>query len=160
MIKNLIANGFDIKATDRYGYTPLELATELGHTEIVQALLEAKACTDMVCKIQLLQISCWFKHIDIAKLLIKAGADVNLRLEDKSTLLIDIAGEGDFELTKILVEAGAEIDVIDRYGNSPLGLAIRNGHQKIVDYFRKFGCFEERELLHLLSDDVSINKKL
>ena len=153
LVKYLIANGFDIKARDNYGDTPLELATELGHTEIVQALLEAKACTDMVCKIKLLQVSCWFKYIDIAKLLIKAGTDVNIRLEDESTLLIDVAGEGNFELTKILVEAGAEIDVIDRYGNSPLGLAINNGHQRIVDYFRLVGCFEERELLYLLSDD-------
>ena len=153
MIKNLIANGFDIKATDRYGYTPLELATELGHTEIVQALLDAGACTDMVCKIKLLQISCWFNHIDIIKLLIKAGINVNLRLENESTLLMDVAGEGNFELTKILVEAGAEIDVIDRYGNSPIGLAIRNGRQKIVNYFRKVGCLEEHELLYLLSNN-------
>lgn len=153
LVKDLIADGFDTKARDKYGDSPLELATELGYTEIVETLLEAKACTDMVCKIKLLQISCWFKHIDIAKLLIKAGTDVNIRLEDESTLLIDVAGEGHFELTKILVEAGAKIDVIDRYGNSPLGLAIRNGHQKIVDYFRKVGCLEECELLYLLSDD-------
>ena len=140
LIGYLITDGFDTKARDKYGDTPLELATELGHTEIVKLLLDAEACTDIACKIKLFQISCWFAHTDIVKLLIKAGMDVNLRLEDESTLLIDVAGEGNFELTKILVNAGAEIDVVDRYGSSPPSLATKNGHQEIVDYFCELGC--------------------
>lgn len=151
LVKNLIANGVDVEKRDYYEDTPLEFATELGYTEIVTILLEAGACTDLVCGIKLLQIGCWFGHIDIVKLLIQAGADVNLRLEEESTLLMNAAGEGNFELVQVLVEAGAEIDVVDRYRNSPLGLAIRNGHQKIVDYFRRVGCFEESDLLYLLS---------
>lgn len=152
LVKNLIANSIDLEKRDCYGETPLELATALGYTKIVKVLLEAGACTNSVCGIKLLQVSCWFKHLDIVKLLIQAGTDVNLRLEEDSTLLLNAAGEGDFELVQILVEAGAEIDVVDRYGNSAIGLAIRNGHQKIVDYFRHIGCLEESDLLYLLSD--------
>lgn len=152
LVKKFISSGIDLNKRDNYGDTPLELAVELGYTKIVKELLEAGACSDMVCGIKLLQISCRLNYIGIAKMLIKIGVDVNLKLEEESTLLIDAAGEGNLELIKLLVESGAEIDVIDRYKNSPLGLAVRNGHQEVINYFRKIGCFEESELLYLLSD--------
>ena len=56
---------------------------------------------------------------------------------DKTTPLILAAEYNDFEILKLLIEYGANINSLDKEGNSPLWIASHGGNYKIVDYLLK-----------------------
>jgi|GEM_PF-5323299 len=65
----------------------------------------------------------------------KCGFDVNYVFKDSSkefTLLHFAANFGDTNVTKLLLEEGANIDIKDQNKNTPLHLAASNGHTDIV----------------------------
>lgn len=66
--------------------------------------------------------------------LIEAGCDVNVRIEEGCTPLIAAVLVGNLEIVKLLVEFGADVNVIDGYFGSPLYYASYNGFQNIAEY--------------------------
>jgi len=58
------------------------------------------------------------RHKEVIKILIDAGADVNIKNRDGQTALIIVVGAGDVEITEILVKAGADPDIEDAFGVS------------------------------------------
>lgn len=81
-----------------------------------------------------LHIACLDGNIEIAKLLIDKGADVNfLSYPYKSSPLHDACKNSHTELVNFLLENGANIDSYDDINHySPICYAIRNGHTEIV----------------------------
>jgi hypothetical protein len=71
--------------------------------------------------------------VEIVKMLLKAGADVNA--EDDYALRM--ASAGHFEVVKLLLEAGANIHSNDDY---PLLRATNRGHLEIVKLLLKYGA--------------------
>jgi ankyrin repeat protein len=65
-----------------------------------------------------------YADIEITRLLIKYGANLNLRLPDRSTVLHDAAKMGRPDHIEVLVEHGAKIDTRDRQGRTPLAVAL------------------------------------
>ena len=63
-------------------------------------------------------------HIEILDVLIKAGADVNLKGEYNRTALILAVLKGHTEIVKALIEAGADVNAKD------------NGNMTALDYAR------------------------
>ncbi len=70
---------------------------------------------------------------DAVRALIQSGADVNESQGDGMTALHWAAENGDAALAKLLLKAGARVDVVTRLGSyTPLHLASRNGHGDVV----------------------------
>lgn len=63
-------------------------------------------------------------NIESIKAAIKEGYDVNFSNGDGSTYLHVAVINFDLEITKLLVEAGAEIDCVDKNENTPLIYAV------------------------------------
>ena len=120
-VNSLIKAGADINAVDLEGYTPLMSAAQYGDSELITLLIESGANVNAKVKdgSAALSIAAHKGHVDAVKLLIKAGADVN----EKNLLLNCIMGRQD-EIVAILIDAGANVNVSDSYGNSPLQTAI------------------------------------
>ena len=57
---------------------------------------------------------------DVAKLLIKAGADVNAKDEDDRSALIYAADDNAIELAQLLIKSGADMNAKDRYDRTAL----------------------------------------
>lgn len=142
--KTLVEKGADLNVqVDGKDYgSPLDAAAHRGHTETVRYLAEAGADVNMTVESgnhgNALIAALASGHVDTAKFLIqKAGADVNKThtLEDEEEdedydpvavlspigLAARIKGT---ELLKILVDAGANVNVPEQSGN-PLSAAIK-----------------------------------
>jgi hypothetical protein len=81
-------------------------------------------------------------HLDIVKLLIEKGAQVDeARIGDSVTPLLIAAGHGHLEIVKLLIEKGAQVNqarISD--GGLPLFFAAQNGHAEVVELLIQKGA--------------------
>src|SRR5687768_6373336 len=112
-LRKLLARGVNLGRSARAdGKTALHLAAGAGSVEIVNILLEAttrKALNKLDAGGHTpLMDAVEANRLDVLKLLIGVGADVNARDGDRGQTALRIAaGEGSLEVVKVLVEAGA-----------------------------------------------------
>ncbi len=158
MIEALVKAGADVNAPFGEGETPLMTASRTGSVEGVKALLAAGAkvnATDSYRGQTALMWAVAENHPEVAKLLVDAKADVNIRstLFDFAfrkvaaggtqavysrgglTALMLAARQGSTECAKILLDAGANINEAEQdYGFTPLLEAIFNDHYDLAAY--------------------------
>lgn len=85
-----------------------------------------------------LTTACLCGHLGIAKALIKAGADVNIRDGSYTPLTISCKG-GHLCIVEELIRAGADVNLKDLF-NNPLTVACKKGHFAIAEILRKSGA--------------------
>ncbi len=106
-------------------------------------------------------------NIESVKEAIREGDDINYRDINNRTYLHVAVINYDIEITKLLVEAGAEIDCIDNNMNTPLIYAISENDQKLFEIAKylikkgadldlKAGEYSARELIQMFEDDKLI----
>jgi uncharacterized protein len=101
-IEILLNEGHDINEIDKYGRTPLILACEKG-------------------------------SIDVAIFLIDKKANINIREKRYGkTALISATMQGNEKVLSALLNGGADIDLVDKFGKSALYRAIELHHTSIV----------------------------
>ena len=80
-------------------------------------------------------------HLEIVKLLLDKGADVNVKESEKSsctTALSQAAQEGHLEIVKLLLDKGADANAIESWQNmTALMWAEFNGYREVADLLRK-----------------------
>jgi hypothetical protein len=75
----------------------------------------------------------YFKHADIGALLLERGMNPNHMTWHRTTLLHDMAGEGDMEKAGLLLDHGADVNALDEeFRSAPLGFAARWGRREMV----------------------------
>ena len=75
----------------------------------------------------------------LAKMLIDAGADVNLKGDLDWTALMFAAMRGDVESVKNLVDAKADVDSKTKDGETPLQRAAALEYKEIIEILKKAG---------------------
>ncbi len=126
IIKFLLELGVDVNARSERGYTALMRAVDANcDVEIVRMLLYAGANvthTDFLNQ-NALFFACENESVEIAKLLIDAGSNLNAREDDYAYSILHscLSDKCGHEIVKLLVEAGANVNVTDWWkGSSPL----------------------------------------
>lgn len=71
-------------------------------------------------------------HIEIVKVLLTAGVDVNMTNDNGQTALHYAASRNREDIAKCLLEAGAHINAADKLGNTSLHRAASRGHLSMV----------------------------
>jgi hypothetical protein len=71
-------------------------------------------------------------HTRITRMLLAAGADVNVRVGPGYTPLYNAAYQGHSEVVKLLIQSGAEVNIMTDYNFSPLYIAAQEGHHNCV----------------------------
>ena len=125
IMKILIKGGADVNARNESGITPLHGFATRRLPEAVRVLIEAGA--DVNARDESGGTPLHASHnsyapnrAEIIKILIKGGADVNARDESGGTPLHSFASVGPPEAVEALIDAGADLTVINAYDNSPL----------------------------------------
>jgi ankyrin repeat protein len=136
----LIKKGLDINAAGPRGWTPLILASNLGHCEFVKLLLSYKhlkieETNDHGFTAILLAIE--KGYTDIVKLLINRA---NVFKCSKPVSLLDTAAsQGNLEITTLLLKKGKSINNFNDKGVNALHSAIHGRYFKIVNLLLDWG---------------------
>lgn len=117
--------------------TALEVAIRIQDVPSVKALLEAKVDTEISGRgTSPLSRAVIFKNLDIIELLLDAGADMNARLRNpthSSTLLGYSVETGNSDLLVDLIERGADANIGDSLGWTPLMHAVRSKNWEMIE---------------------------
>lgn len=108
----------------------LSMPANRAFRQMLELLLRLGACVPDVAK---WGRAYYFKHYDIAAFLLERGMNPNHVNWHRTTLLHDMAWEGDVRKAVLLLDHGADIDAIDdEFRSTPLGIAARWGRREVV----------------------------
>ena len=123
------------------GFTPLGLAIFFGHSETVNALLDAGADVNLASresmKVSPLASASAAGQLEIARVLIARGANVNARAASDFTPLHESAASGRMEFAKLLLENGADVNARTSDGKTPLDYAREHNRAEMVQLLSK-----------------------
>ncbi|XP_059168441.1 serine/threonine-protein phosphatase 6 regulatory ankyrin repeat subunit B-like [Physella acuta] len=140
LVKILVEAGADVNKKDNSGDSPLCKSTCNGNLDIVKLLV--KKCADVNEGLSPpLFYACDNGHVEITNYLIDAGADVNFINSDGESVLCRSATKGHFDIVKLLLERGAEVNNrINRTGETALLCAVGGDHSSIVELLLQYGA--------------------
>jgi len=93
-------------------------------------------------------------YTEIVRLLIEKGADVNIQAFDKSTPLMEAVFICNIEITRLLINGGAEITISNNAGETAISLAERKGRPEMIHLLK-----EALEVHHQLEVRAAIAQK-
>jgi ankyrin repeat protein len=138
-VRELLANQPELVAqTDARGRTLLHVAAAYGHVEICAALTDAGAEVNVADEDSETPLHYAIRRDQLAaaEFLLQRDADTEVRNAYGRTPLLLVAREtGNNEMARLLIAAGADVNVLDRFGASPLGLAAWRGFRGLVNLF-------------------------
>jgi ankyrin repeat protein len=123
------------------GFQPLGLACFFGHLEAAQYLVRAGAPVNVPTNnerhVTPLQLSVAGGHAPVVKMLLKNGAQPNVRARGGWTPLHSAAAVGDVESIQLLILAGADLHLRTDEAKLPLDLARDAGHSRAVEILKR-----------------------
>ena len=72
-------------------------------------------------------------EVDVVKVLLAAGADVEAKDEDGRTALHRAARAGHGDIVKVLIEGGADVEAQEKDGRTPRDVAKHKGILRLLD---------------------------
>ena len=173
-VELLIQSGACVSIDDTSGRTPLMAAAENGHDRCVELLIkegikfslekkdgekipyvdwpQENEEEDFFINLTALMYASKKGHTTCVNLLLKAGADVNLKDRDDMTALMYGATNGYDDCVELLLKAGADVNTKDRNDMTALALATSNGHAECAKLLQEAGASVNSDQL-VFSDD-------
>ena len=135
---------------DGQNTTPLIIAARNGNEDAVHVLLNVfcvnteltgtvKFENETVAGVTALWSAAAAGHLDIVRLLVQYGANVNHQTVSGSSPIRAACFVGDLDIVKYLVDNGADFSVTNNWNNTCLMIACYKGHQDVVQYLLKRG---------------------
>lgn len=128
----------DIKAQ---GAKALDIACHNGHHEVMEYLLNLSPDSfDDTVKNSTLHMACKSGNIDVVQVLLEHNGRESLdatKKEGQRTHLFLAASMGHYEIVKLLIARGANVDIKDSEGRTPLFIAAQNKHIRTVELLLK-----------------------
>ncbi len=131
MVSALLKSGADVNAPFQSGATPLMIAAGAGEIHSVRVLLEAGA--DVNARDSGISADAWIIYSDLGD----NSVPRSFKYEwpgSKLTALMIAANEGELEIVRLIVEAGANLDLKDADGCTAAGIAEQKNRTEIVNY--------------------------
>lgn len=133
LMELFLSRGADIHKTNRFGETALMLATWKNRPEAVHWLLARGARPNRnEREWTALHYAAFAGHAELVDRLISAGADVNARSTNGSTVVMMAAREGHAAIARRLLAAGANPALVNDAGEDAVAWAMRHRHLAIA----------------------------
>ena len=120
------------------GFQPLGLACFFGQGEVVTYLLgmgaEVNSPSKNNMRVMPLHSAVARRNMEITRLLLAAGAEVNAIQADDFSPLHEAAQNGQLEMVKLLIEYGADPQQTNKDGKNALQIAGEHQHSDVVQY--------------------------
>lgn len=147
VVRLLISRGADVNAQDDQRDSAFLLAGASGYTEIVRATLAAGAdlkSTNRYGGTALIP-ACHHGHVDTVRLLLTTPIDVDHVNNLGWTALLEaiVLGDGGpryVEIVRMLIARGANVNLADKQGVTPLGHARERGQGKVAELLQGAGA--------------------
>ena len=144
-LEGLVKKSADaVRAYSPDGFTALALAAYLGQKDAVQYLIERGTDPNAIAKnptgFTALTGAVTQNYTEVARVLVKSGANVNHRYEGGFTPLTHAAHAGNVELVKLLLENGADPSARTADGKTPLIFAREKSHDEVISLLKKHGA--------------------
>jgi uncharacterized protein len=125
-----------VSAFSTDGFTALHFAAFFGKAEAAKMLLENGAGVEVYTRNpfanQPLHAAAAGRHLEVSRVLIAGGADVNATQHGGFTPLHEAAQHGDVEMTELFLSAGADRAAKTDAGETPADLARTAGHADLA----------------------------
>jgi uncharacterized protein len=129
-----------VSAFSTDGFTALHFAAFFGKAEAAKMLLENGAGVEVYTRNpfanQPLHAAAAGRHLEVSRVLIAGGADVNATQHGGFTPLHEAAQHGDVEMTELFLSAGADPAAKTGAGETPADLAAAAGHADLASRLR------------------------
>lgn len=136
---------------DGQTFTPLVIAAKHGRYKVIRMLIKnfhvdlEKECSvsfdgQIVHGVSALWAACGAGQLNIVKLLIHHGANVNHKTQTDSTPLRAACFEGRLDVVEYLVTHGADINISNAFNNTCLMIAAYKGHTNVIEFLLKNGA--------------------
>jgi ankyrin repeat protein len=146
----LLKAGADVSLNNTDGATALFAAVNIGYASIVKKLMEAGSKTVLdnneFWLITPLMSAIEKQYIEIVKILVSYGPDLNLRDFDGNTALMQAVNKRDVVIVKILLEAGADVHIRNSQNQTAHDLA----NLPVDSFWGEDGVSKNREIVQLL----------
>ncbi|XP_071827545.1 fibronectin type 3 and ankyrin repeat domains 1 protein-like [Apostichopus japonicus] len=157
VVQLLRANGARYDHQDKGGSTSLHWAVDAGHLKLVKWMIRDGAAIDVVdfsSKWTPLMRCCAMSgHVEVARELFFAGAEVEKKDKDGKTALMIAALNGHRDLVQLLVERGADPFMSTEFGMSALDMARSFDKKKVVQYLEGVMEKSRKEKRRVTGDD-------
>mmetsp|Transcript_357 Transcript_357/g.616 ORF Transcript_357/g.616 Transcript_357/m.616 type:complete len:853 (+) Transcript_357:60-2618(+) len=155
----LVEKGLDVNQVAQSGGTAIMFAAGGGHNETTAYLLEKKADVNVIVKATP-------EYIDrIAKAIAEGKEEVEPHTDGVTALVVAAQG-GHLAAAKMLVEAGAVVNIADDEGNTPLLNAVKGKYSGLATYLLEHGAnandvyVDDKSKSHNLLMDAVANSNL
>ena len=140
-VLGLLGSETNIEAVDRFGITPLLVASAHGHVEVAKALLDSGAnVNNKRIPYTALHVAAVEGHAEVVELLVASGADTDIPGYRNYTPLHLAARHGHIDIVRHLLSSGAEIDPLSKRGTTPLARASDMGELEVVRHLLAAGA--------------------
>ncbi len=118
------------------GFTALQIATQYGFDEAVQALIDAKAKVNIINNTgnTALHAAAYFGKANVAEVLLRGGADENIVNKDNCSALYLAAEKGHIKVVRIILamRKATNLDLVCKDGFTALQIATKHGFDEVV----------------------------
>ncbi len=123
------------------GFTALHLAAFFGKAEAARVLLQAGASATTYSHNtfanQPLHAAAAGRHVEVCRVLLAGGADVDAAQHAGFTPLHQAADHGDVEMVELFLSAGADPRAVNDAGETPADTAMAAGHADLATRLRE-----------------------
>ncbi len=136
-----IQGGIDVDSRDENGTPMLNIAVRNDNEAFVSKLIELGADINVVSEDRgytPVMDAVWRGNLDITKILVNKGAELNTINKEGQTNLVLAVGADKTDIVKILAKHGADPDIKDQMGMSAYGYATLFRKEKIVQILKPY----------------------